>query len=112
MQGRGFFQAIPEMSRMSAEYRRQFQMEIVSQLTEHHDLSPSDVSREHSVVYKIKAAILDHENPFAVEGDRLHNMITDAYVPGQFMKQILNANDTGQKLYEDYVTARINGNND
>ncbi len=42
-------------------------MEIVSQLTVHHDLSPSEVLREHSVVYKIKAAILDHDNPFAVE---------------------------------------------
>ena len=42
-------------------------MEIVSQLTEHDDLSPSEVSREHSVVYKIKAAILDHDNPSAVE---------------------------------------------
>ena len=79
LQGRGFFLASPEMSRRSAEYRRPFQMEIVSQLTEHHDLSPSEVSREHSAVYKIKAAI--HGNPFAVEGDRLHNMITHVYVP-------------------------------
>ena len=84
-------------------------MEMVSQLTEHHDLSPSEVSREHSAVNKIKAAILDHGNPFAVEGDRLHNMITHAYVPDEFVEQILNANDTGQKMYEDYVTERING---
>ncbi len=73
MQGRGFL-AAPELS------RRQFRMETVSQLTEHHDLSPSEVSREHSAVYKIKADILDHGNAFAVEGDRLHNMITHAYV--------------------------------
>ena len=85
-------------------------MEIVSQLTEHDDLSPSEVSREHSVVYKIKAAILDHDNPSAVDGDRLHNMITHAYVPDEFVEQIPNANDTGQKMYEDYVTERINGN--
>ena len=26
------------------------------------------------------------------------------------MEQIFNANDTDQKMYEDYVTARINGN--
>ena len=26
------------------------------------------------------------------------------------MEQILNANDTGQKMYEDYVTERIKGN--
>ena len=42
-------------------------MEMVSQLTEHHDLSPSEVSREHSAVYKIKGAILDHGNPFALK---------------------------------------------
>ncbi len=56
-------------------------MEMVSQLTEHHDLSPSEVSREHSAVNKIKATILDHGNPFAVEGVRLQTIITHAYVP-------------------------------
>ncbi len=85
-------------------------MEIVSQLTEHHDLSPSEVSREHRAVYQIMAAILDHGNPFAVEEDRLHNMITHAYVPHQFVEEIINVNDTGQNMYEDYVTERINGN--
>ena len=62
------------------------------------------------MVCKIKAAILDHDNPFAVEGDRLHNMITHVYVPDEFVEQIPSANDTGQKVYEDYVTERINGN--
>ena len=42
-------------------------MEMVSQLTEHHDLSPSEVSREHSAVNKIKAAILDHGNPLPLK---------------------------------------------
>ena len=67
------------------------------------------MSREHYVVYKIKAAILDHDNSFAVEGDRLH-MITHAYVPDEFVEQIPNANNTGQEMYEEYVTERINGN--
>ena len=49
-------------------------MEMVSQLTELHDLSPSEVSREHSAVNKIDAAILDRGNPIAIEGDRLRNM--------------------------------------
>ena len=73
-------------------------------------VSPSEVTREHSAVNKIKNAILDHGNPFAVEGDRLHNMITHACVPDEFVEQILNASDTGQKMYEDCVTERINGN--
>ena len=58
------------------------------------------MSREHSAVDKIKAVIITHGNPFAVEGDRLHNnnTITHAYVPDEFVEQILNAN-TGQKIY-------------
>ena len=60
-------------------------MEMVSQLTDHHDLSPSEVTREHSAVNKIKSAILDHGNPFAVVGDRHHNTITHAYVPDEFI---------------------------
>ena len=37
-------------------------------------------------------------------------MITHACVPDEFVEQILNANDTGQKMYEDYATERISGN--
>ena len=73
-------------------------------------VSPSEVTREHSAVNMIKSAILDHGNPFAVEGDILHNMITHACVPGEFEEQIRNANDTVQKMYEDYVTVRTNWN--
>ena len=64
----------------------------------------------HSAVNKTRSAILDHGNPFAVEGDRLHNMITHSCVPDEFVEQIHNANDTGQKMYEDYVSVRTNGN--
>ena len=71
-------------------------MEMVSQVTGHHDLSPGEVTREHSAVNKIKSAIIDHGNPFAVEGDILHNMITHAYVPDEFVEQIRNANDTAR----------------
>ena len=105
MQGRGFFW-LPRKSHACPQNIG----DRLSQLTEHHDLSPSEVSREHSAVNKIKAAIIDHGNPFAVEGERLHNMITHAYVPDEFVEQILNANDTGQNMYKDYVTERINGN--
>ena len=73
-------------------------------------VSPSEVTREHCAVNKIKSAVLDHGNPFAFEGDILHNMITHACVPDEFVEQILIANDTGQKMYEDYVTVRTNGN--
>ena len=37
-------------------------------------------------------------------------MITHACFPDEFVEQILNANDTGQNMYEDYVTVRTNGN--
>ena len=37
-------------------------------------------------------------------------MITHACVPDEFVEQILNAHDTDQKMYEDYVTVRTNGN--
>ena len=89
MQGRCFSgcpRTVMHVSRIQ-ETVRQFDMDMVS---------PTEVTRQHSAVNKSRAAILDHGNPFAVEGDRLHNMITHAYVPDEFVEQILNANDTGQ----------------
>ena len=46
-------------------------------------------------------AILDNSNTFAVEGVRLHNMISLVNVHDVFVEQILNSNDTGQNMYED-----------
>ena len=92
-----------ELSRMSTKYTSQFYG--IGQ--------PADrVScHQYSAVDKIKGTILDHSSTFAVEGVRLHNMIICLvlYVPDEFVEQILNSNDTGQNMYEDYVTARING---
>ena len=45
-------------------------------LTEHHDLGPSAVKKDHYVIGNIKAAILKHGNPFSVEGDMRYNLIT------------------------------------
>lgn len=103
-----FFMAAPELSRLSSQFKGQFDLNT-DKPTEHHDLKPSSVRREHEAVSKIKAAILSHGNPFDVEGDQLFNMMTHAYSPQEFVAQILNIDDTGQKLYQDYVTERING---
>ena len=103
-----FFLAAPELSRLSCEFKGQFGLKE-SEITEHHGLSPSVVKREHNAIDRIKAAILSHENPFEVEGNQLFNVVTHAYVPEEFVPQILNIDETGQNLYEDFVAKRING---
>ncbi len=72
----------------------------------HHNLSPGKVKRDHD----IKETIASHGNPFCVEGSSIHNLITLAYIPDEYVPQILNIDNTGQKLYEDYVSEIINGN--
>ncbi|KAJ4946949.1 hypothetical protein JOQ06_008992, partial [Pogonophryne albipinna] len=93
---------------LHAEFKNQFDMEA-DRTTEHHELGPSAVKRAHGTIDKIKAAILSHGNPFTTEGDKLYNVITLAYIPDEYVPQILNADVTGQMLYEDYVSERING---
>ena len=96
------------MARLSGEFKEQFDV-AADKPQEHHHLQPSAVKKEHENVDRIKAAILSHDNPFAAEGDQLYNFITQAYVPQEYVPQILNIDDTGQKLYVDYVAERING---
>ncbi|PIK61642.1 hypothetical protein BSL78_01460 [Apostichopus japonicus] len=103
-----FFMAAPELSCLSKEFKSQFDAEV-GKATEHRDLGPSAVKMEHDAIDKIKAAILSHGNPFATEGDQLHNLITHAYIPDEYVPQILNIDATGQTLYEAYVSERING---
>ncbi len=103
-----FFLVTRELSRVAKEFKTQFYLEP-DKAREHHHLGPSAVKKEHDVIDKIKAAILKHGSPFSAEGDKLHNVITHAYIPDEYVPTILNADVTGQKLYEDYVSERING---
>ena len=104
-----FFLASPELSCMANEFKLQFNVKE-SKVTEHHGLCMSAIKRNHCSISKIKAAIMCHGNPFAVKGPMLYNLITHAYIPEKYVPQILNMDDSGQKLYEDYVAERINGN--
>ena len=101
-----FFLASPEMSRLSSEFKGQLGLQV-NKPEGHHDVQPSVIQQEYQAVEKIKAAILSHGNLFAVEGHQLYNFITNAYVPQEYVPQILNADEIGQKLYEDYVVERI-----
>ena len=104
-----FFLATPEMSRLSTEFKGQYGV-TVHKAQEHHEVQPSVVKKVHDDVNKIKAAKLDHGNPFDAEGDQLYTFMTHAYVPQNIrVPQILNIDDVGQRLYEDYVAERING---
>lgn len=69
-----FFSVIPELYCIAKEFKSQFNLEP-DKIREHHDLGPCAVKKEHDVINKIKAAILKHGNPFAVEGEKLHKVI-------------------------------------
>ncbi len=83
-----FFLAAPELSCLSSEYTNQF-LRKSGAVREHHALQPSKVQREHIVIDKIKAAITSHTNPFTADGDSLYHLINHAYVPQEYVPQIL-----------------------
>ena len=103
-----FFLATPEISRLSTEFKGQFGVTAHTP-QEHHEVQQSVVMKEHDAVNKIQAAILSHGNLFDAEGDQFYNFMTHAYVLQEYVPQILNVDNSGQKLYEDYVAERING---
>jgi putative cell wall-binding protein len=89
-----FFMVTPELSNVAQEFKCQFNLEL-DKLREHHDLWSSAVKKEHDVIDKIKATILKHGNPVVVEGEKLHNMITHAYITDEYVPTILNADLNG-----------------
>ena len=72
-------------------------------------IGSSAVKKQTHVIVKIKKEILKHGNPVGVVGDSLYNVIAHAYIPDEYVQMLLNADETGQKLYGDYVSERING---
>jgi len=83
-----FFLASPEISHLSTEFKWQFGLQV-NKLEGHHDVQPSVIRQEGQAVDKIKTAILSHGNPFAAEGNQLYNFITNAYVPQEYVPQIM-----------------------
>ena len=100
--------ATPELSCLTKDFKSQFHS-ARRQGALHYDLSLDKVKRDHGTITRIKITIESHGNTFAVEGSAIYNLITHAYIPDEYMPQILNIDDTGQKIYEDYVSERING---
>ena len=96
--------AAPELSCLEKEFKDQFH-DVGSKAVGHHDLSPSKIRREHGTISRIKDAIHSHGNPFAVEDNMIYNIITHGYIPDEYVPQVLNIDDTGQKL----VAERVNG---
>ena len=80
-----------------------------SQAAIHHDLPPDKVKREHGTITRIKEAIESHGNPFGVEASFIYNFIMHAYIPDEFVPQMLNMYNAGQTLYKDYVSEWITG---
>ena len=104
-----FFMAAPELSCLSRVFKNQFGVGSSANKSDHPELSSCAISKDKEAIDKIKCVILRHDNPITADGDRLYNMITHAYIPQEYVSQILNADDTGQKLYEKYIAERING---
>ena len=100
-----FFMVTPELTRLSKEFKSQFDMETDG-TTEHHELGPSAIKRAHHAINKIKAAIVSHGNPSTAGGDKLYNIITHAYIPDEYVPQILNADVTGRRLSGQNATSQ------
>ena len=100
-----FLLAAPELSCLAKEFNDQFH-DVGSKAVEHHDLSPSKIRRDHGTISRIKDAKPSHRNPFAVKGNMIYKIVTRAYILDEYVPQILNIDDTGQKLYEDYVAVQ------
>ena len=88
--------ASPKIARFLSEFSEQFQDVTNKEVKIHHELTPSRIKREHTALDKIKSAILSHCNPFTVEGNRLSNLVTHAYVPDECVRQILTNDDVGK----------------
>jgi len=88
-----FFLASPKLPSLAKEFKDQFHAAEVKEV-KRHDLKPSTVKQEYGIISRIKDAILSHGNPFAVDGNMVYNLITHAYIPDEYVPQILNIDDT------------------
>ena len=104
-----FFLAGPQLSRISKEYKAQFQEEI--KRTVHHGLTGAAVRRDHASVEMLKDTMLSFINPFTVQDDEsLVNIITHAKICPEAVHDILNIDSIGQMKYEEFVRERFEGN--
>lgn len=102
-----FFLATSVLSLLLTEFKGQFGI-TARKPQEHHDLTPSAVRKNMRLSTKSWL-------PYLVMGilllQKVKNFLTSwyIYVPREIVPQILNVDEIGQKIHEDYVAECING---
>ncbi len=74
---------------------------LVTPEISHQELQPSVSRKNMTLSTRNKAVILSHGNSFDAEGHHFFNFMTHTYVPKESVPQVLNVDESGQKLYED-----------
>ena len=93
-----FFLTSHEMASFATDFKSQF---LPTKNTKsHHELTPAKIKHHHTTTSKLKDTIASQGNPFAVEGNSIHNFISYGCIPDNFVEQILKINTTGQALYK------------
>ena len=102
-----FFLAAPVLSAISKDFESRF-TKSRRPTTKHHDLDGTKPKRIKDNVQSLCRVIVEHGDPFESSDGRLFNILTHALVSEKVEEEILQRDQIGQKLFEEFV-GRLDG---
>lgn len=98
-----FFVAAPIINRLCSELQERHHVP-----KQHHNLIPSQISKQAERVKRIRSTIEEHVNPFSSDDcGILRNMVTNAVVEEKFVQDIVNVTEKGKASLEAFENERL-----
>ena len=80
---------------------------ITDSIDSHKDLRATEIKRGESFVEKVKEAIQCFTNPFEIDSNMMHNVVSGAPVPADIEYDLLHAEQIGRKSMDEFVETRL-----
>ena len=101
-----FFLIAPEIKRMSINFERNIGIYSTPTRTQHHEIHGNKFERLQNNKLKLQNVFCLHGDPFSASSD-MSSILTKAVLPDTVSNDMLNRDQIGQELFEQFVMDRL-----
>ena len=105
-----FFLIAPELACLARQAKDMAGVTVKVQ-ERHHNHNTKVLNREEKNILKLKSTISNYTNPFTQKGDELFNLVAKVVVPDDVKCDLCTESSEGRKLFETFITERIEKGN-
>ncbi|XP_014678848.1 PREDICTED: uncharacterized protein LOC106818680 [Priapulus caudatus] len=104
-----FFLVAPELSNILHEFATECGIDNDDKRTQHHEITGGKLTRMTRNAGKLTKVFREHGDPFmsTEDEDEIYNMLTKEVMTAKVSKDIIERDEIGQHMFEEFVTERL-----